>query len=71
MEAIKALMLTIIVPILSAKVFLFYILSHLLDSLQYKQSLVPFKDSSSHSEKKLLRNSQNQQEITESESLFL
>ena len=60
MEAIKALIFTIIVLNLVSKSLTFF--TGL--SLHYNQFSVPFIDSSSHSEEKLLKYSQNQHEKT-------
>ena len=43
------------------KYFIFTVVSYLLDSLQYKQFLVPFIDSGSRWEEKIIDISQNEQ----------
>ena len=53
MEAIKALIVTIIVHNLVINSFFFILRSYLQDSRQYKQFLVLFIDSSSRTEEKL------------------
>ena len=58
MEAVEALILTIIVTII------FTVVSYLLDSRQYKQFLVPFIDSGSCWEEKFINISQNEREKT-------
>ena len=64
MEAMTALILTIIVPSLVSKRSLFFtVLPYLQESLQHKQFLVSFIDSSSRPED-FLKISQNQEENT-------
>ena len=64
MEAMKALILTIIELNLASKGLSFFTgLSYLRDSLRYKQFLVPFIDSSSRPEE-FLKISQNQLQNT-------
>ena len=53
LEAMKELILT---KLISSKSFFFTALSYLQDSLQYKQFLVPFIDSSSRLEEKYIKN---------------
>ena len=64
MEAMRALILTVIVLNLVSKSLSFLLYCNIYSTLQYKQFSVLFIDSSSRSEEKFLKISQNKQEKT-------